>query len=399
MKPDLKSDYMQHEITGAQAKALRDSIEARRGAVLEFIRQLVEIESPSGDIEGSRAVVSLLSEEAKAIDGVTSVERIESPGYGEHLRIRAFNREEVSDGSILLVGHTDTVHPRGSLAERPWREDEGRIYGPGIFDMKANCALILEALRACAANDLLPRREVVLVLTCDEETGSDTGRALIEEEAGGACAALVLEPPASGGRVKTARKGTGIFNMEVRGRAAHAGLEPEKGASAIVELARQIERLQVLNNPKRGTTINVGVIRGGTRSNVVAAEAHAEIDVRFSTQEEARHLDAFIKGAHPFDERVQISVSGGINRPPLERNDRVVSLYKRARSISALLDFELGEASVGGASDGNFIAALNIPVLDGMGISGDGAHATHEHILADDISTRGALLAALIATL
>jgi glutamate carboxypeptidase len=265
--------------------------------------------------------------------------------------------------------------------------------------MKANCALILEALRACAAKNLLPRRNVVIVLTCDEETGSETGRALIEEQARHARAALVLEPPASGGRVKTARKGTGIFNMEVRGRAAHAGLEPEKGASAILELARQIERLQVLNNPERGTTVNVGVIRGGTRSNVVAAEAHAEIDVRFSTQEEARYLDSFIKEAHPFDERVKISVGGGINRPPLERNDGVVSLYKRARSICALLDFELGEASVGGASDGNFIAALNVPVLDGLGVSGDGAHATHEHIMTEDISTRGALLAALIATL
>jgi glutamate carboxypeptidase len=390
---------MEREITGSEAKALRDSIEARRGAVLALIRALVETESPSGDVMGSRAVVSLLAEEAKTLDGVTSVERIESPGYGEHLLIRSFDRAEVSDGSILLVGHTDTVHPRGSLAERPWREEGSRIYGPGIFDMKANCALLLEALRACAANSLLPRRKVVLVLTCDEETGSETGRALIEEEARRACSALVLEPPASGGRVKTARKGTGIFNMEVRGRAAHAGLEPEKGASAILELARQIERLQVLNNPERGTTVNVGVIRGGTRSNVVAAEAHAEIDVRFSTQEEARHLDAFIKGASPFDERVQISVSGGINRPPLERNAGVVSLYNRARSISALLDFELGEASVGGASDGNFIAALNVPVLDGLGISGDGAHATHEHILADDIATRGALLAALIATL
>ncbi|HVG32987.1 MAG TPA: M20 family metallopeptidase [Pyrinomonadaceae bacterium] len=394
---------MQHEINGSEAKALRDSIEARRGALLALMRALVETESPSGDVAGSRAVVSLLAEDAKTIDGVTSVERIESPGYGEHLRIRAFDRASdragVSDGSILLVGHTDTVHPLGSLAERPWREEGGRIYGPGIFDMKANCTLVLEALRACVANNLLPRRNVVLVLTCDEETGSETGRALIEEEARGACAALVLEPPASGGRVKTARKGTGIFNMEVRGRAAHAGLEPEKGASAILELARQIERLQVLNNPERGTTVNVGVIGGGTRSNVVAAFAHAEIDIRFSTQEDAEHLDASIRQARPFDGRVQISVSGGINRPPLERNDGVVALYQRARSICALLDFELGEASVGGASDGNFIAAMNVPVLDGLGISGDGAHATHEHILTDDIATRGALVAALIATL
>jgi glutamate carboxypeptidase len=259
--------------------------------------------------------------------------------------------------------------------------------------------MALESLRALARHNLAPRRSVVLVLTCDEETGSDTGRALIEEEAAHARCALVLEPSASGGRVKTARKGTGIFTLEVHGRAAHAGLEPEKGASAILELARQIERLHSLNDTARGTTVNVGVIRGGTRSNVVAAEAHAEIDVRFSTQDEARRLDALIAGARPFDERVQLFVRGGINRPPLERTGGVVALYEQARHIAALLDFELGEASVGGASDGNFIAAKNVAVLDGLGISGDGAHATHEHIIASDITTRCALVAGLIATL
>jgi glutamate carboxypeptidase len=391
---------MQRDIKGTEALALRGLIEARRGAMLALTRALVETESPSGDVSGSRAVVSLLAEAAKATPGVTSVERIESPGYGEHLRLRAFEDAEESSGQqILLVGHTDTVHPRGSLAQRPWREDGERIYGPGIFDMKANCVLALEAIRACAASGLVPRRRVSLVLTCDEETGSDTGRALLEAEATRALCALVLEPPASDGRVKTARKGTGIFTLEVRGRAAHAGLEPEKGASAILELARQVERLHALNDTARGSTVNVGVISGGTRSNVVAAEAHAEIDVRFSTQEEARRLDAEIRGAQAFDHRVQLLVGGGINRPPLERTPGVVSLYEQARSIAALLDFELGETSVGGASDGNFIAAKGVAVLDGLGISGDGAHSAHEHISADDIATRGALLAGLIATL
>jgi glutamate carboxypeptidase len=371
----------------------------REGAMLALTRALVETESPSGDVEGSRAAVSLLADAAKAIGAVSSVERIESPGYGEHLRIRAFDGATDSVDAILLVGHTDTVHPRGSLMERPWREEDGRIYGPGIFDMKANCVMALEALRACAALGLMPRRRVVLVLTCDEETGSETGRALIEAEAAHARCALVLEPPASGGRVKTARKGTGIFTMEAEGRAAHAGLEPEKGASAILEIARQIERLHALNDLSRGISVNVGVVRGGTRSNVVAACAHAEIDVRFSTQEEASHLDAEIRGARAFDERVRLLVGGGINRPPMERTTGVVSLYEQARRIAALLDFDLGEASVGGASDGNFIAAMSVAVLDGLGISGDGAHATHEHIIADDITTRGALLAGLIASL
>jgi glutamate carboxypeptidase len=297
------------------------------------------------------------------------------------------------------VGHTDTVHPLGSLRERPWREEGDRIYGPGIFDMKTTCVLALEALRACAALGLMPRHRVVLVLTCDEETGSETGRALLEEEAAHARCALVLEPPASGGRVKTARKGTGIFTMEARGRAAHAGLEPEKGASAILEIARQIERLHSLNDASSGVTVNVGVIEGGTRSNVVAAHASAEIDVRFSTQEAASRLVKEITEARPFDERVQLLVRGGINRPPLERTSGVAALYEQAHRIAALLDFDLGEASVGGASDGNFIAAMNVAVLDGLGISGDGAHATDEHILKSDIPTRSALIAGLLASI
>jgi glutamate carboxypeptidase len=390
---------MERDINRAEAVALRSLIQEREGTMLALTRALVETESPSGDVEGSRAAASLLAEAARATPGVTSVERIESPEYGEHLRIRAFDQARQGAGTILLVGHTDTVHPRGSLAERPWREEDGRIYGPGIFDMKANCALALEAIRACAASGLSPRRHVVLVLTCDEETGSETGRALLEAEAADALCALVLEPPASGGRVKTARKGTGIFTLEVRGRAAHAGLEPEKGASAILEVARQIERLHALNDSSRGSAVNVGVVSGGTRSNVVAAEARAEIDVRFSTQEEARRLDAEIRQARPFDDRVQLFVRGGINRPPLERTEGVAALYMKARRIAALLDFELDETSVGGASDGNFIAAKGTAVLDGLGIGGDGAHATHEHIIRDDIPVRGALLAALIATL
>ncbi|MCA1558271.1 MAG: M20 family metallopeptidase, partial [Acidobacteria bacterium] len=294
---------------------------------------------------------------------------------------------------------TDTVHPCGTINTRPWRTEGDRLYGPGIFDMKANCVMALEALRTCAAINFMPRREVVLLLTCDEETGSEHGRVFIEEEARRAAFALVLEPPATGGRVKTARKGTGIFSIEALGRAAHAGLEPEKGASAVLEIARQIEKLYDLSDPSRGTTINVGVVKGGTRSNVVAAEARAEIDVRFSTTDEAHRIEEAIQKSAPFDERVKLTVSGGINRPPLERSEGVARLYEHARGIAEALDFELGEASVGGASDGNFIAAMNVPVLDGLGIDGDGAHAEHEHIIKSDMVLRGALLASLIATL
>jgi glutamate carboxypeptidase len=390
---------MELEFSKSKALAVREHLESRQSEMLALTRALVETESPSGDLEGSRAVVRLLEEAARKIDVVTSVDRIESPDYGEHMRVTAFADAREASGAILVIGHTDTVHPRGSLLERPWREQDGHIYGPGIFDMKANCALILEAIRACAMLGVAPRRPVVLLLTCDEETGSMTGKALIEEEAQRAHSVLVLEPPASGGRVKTARKGTGIFTIAAHGLAAHAGLEPEKGASAILELARQVERLHAMNDATSGITVNVGVIQGGTRSNVVAAEARAEIDVRFSTSEDAKRLEEKILGSQAFDERVRLEVRGSINRPPLERTAKVAALFELARSVAASLSFDLGEASVGGASDGNFAAALNATVLDGLGIDGDGAHATHEHINVDDIARRGALLAGLIASL
>ncbi|PYS48405.1 MAG: peptidase M20 [Acidobacteria bacterium] len=390
---------MEYRFSKSMADAALRFFESRQGEMLKLVRSLVETESPSGDLEGSRAVVNLLVQATQEIEGVASVERVESPNYGEHLRIKAFNDAQSDAGTILLIGHTDTVHPCGTLLERGWREEGGRIYGPGIFDMKATCALALETLRACTALDLAPHHRIVLLLTCDEEDGSKMGRALVEEEARRAHSVLVLEPPATGGRVKTARKGTGIFSIEARGIAAHAGLEPEKGASAILEIARQIVRLQELNDPPRGVTINVGVVNGGTRLNVVAAHAQAEIDVRYSRPEDAKRLEEAILSVKPFDGRVELIATGGINRPPLERTDKVTRLYALAREVAATLDFDLGEASVGGASDGNFAAAMDVPVLDGLGIEGDGAHAAHEHIIVDKIAERGALLAGLITSL
>jgi glutamate carboxypeptidase len=290
------------------------------------------------------------------------------------------------------------VHSRGSLAQRPWRVEGGKIYGPGVFDMKANCALALEVLRTLSEFQVRPNFGVTIVLTCDEEVGSASGWPLIEQVAKAQHTryGFVLEPPAAGGRVKTGRKGTGIYAIKVEGKAAHAGLEPEKGASAILELARQTERLHALNLSGSGITLNVGVVHGGTRSNVVAAEAEGEIDVRFSTEAESREIDRILSSLQPVDERTRVFVSGGINRPPLERTAAVVELFEKARSVAAHVGFELGEAQVGGASDGNFIAAMGIPVLDGLGISGDGAHAVHEHIEADDIARRGALISGLL---
>lgn len=385
------------ELSNANINVLNDYFAGRKEAMVAFTRALVEAESPSGDELGSKAVVSLLAAAAEAIGGVTKIERVSSENYGEHLRLRAFGDSKAKP--ILILGHTDTVHPRGSLQQRPWRVEGKRAYGPGVFDMKANCALALEVIRACVETGIRPQRPVVLLLTCDEETGSFTGRQLVEAEARAAHAVLVLEPPASGGRVKTGRKGTGMFSIEAHGRAAHAGLEPEKGASAILELARQTEKLHSLNGTAAGISVNVGVFNGGTLSNVVAAAARAEVDVRFSTTAEAAQIESEICNLRPFDERVRLIVKGGINRPPLERSEKVIALFEQARAIASQLNFELGETQVGGASDGNFAAAAGAAVLDGLGIDGNGAHATHEHILLDDIPRRGALLAGLLASL
>jgi glutamate carboxypeptidase len=389
---------MPSELTAQQVIALRDHFLERQHELLALTCALVETESPSGDKDGSSEVVSLIASAAGSISAVSSVERVTSEDFGEHVRIRAFAGESEAP-PIVILGHTDTVHPRGAIKEHPWRADGNRIYGPGIFDMKANVALALEALRACEETAACPQSPVTILLTCDEESGSPSGRRLVEKEAKNARAVLVLEPPASGGRVKTGRKGTGMFVVEVHGRAAHAGLDPEKGVSAVLELARQTIRLTNLNVPAAGTTVTVTVVSGGTHSNVVPAEARAEIDVRFSSVAEGRRIEDAILNLKPFNEKAQVIFSGGINRPPLERTEKVLALYERARKIAGLLDFELGEASVGGASDGNFVGALGVAVLDGLGIEGDGAHASHEHIMVDNIALRGALLAGLLASL
>lgn len=386
-------------MSGPLARQILAALQTRQARVEAFIQSLVEVESPSGDMEGSRAVVDLLVQAAGELPCVDSIERVDVPDFGQHLVIRAFQKK--NQQQIVMVGHTDTVHSRGSLLERPWRREAGKIYGPGIFDMKANCALAIEVMRTLVELDATPAYGVTLVLTCDEEVGSLSGWPFIEEHAKAqpVRCAFVMEPPASGGRVKTGRKGTGIFAIKVEGKAAHAGLEPEKGASAILELARQTEQLHAINLAGSGITLNVGVVHGGTRSNVVAAEAHGEIDVRFSTATESQEIERILSNLKPVDERTKVFVSGGINRPPMERTAAVVELFEKARAIAAELDFELGEAQVGGASDGNFLAAMDIPVLDGLGISGDGAHAVHEHIEAGDIARRGALIGGLLTSL
>src|SRR6266699_738599 len=295
---------MPTSISTENAMAFRDYFAKRQREILALTRALVESESPSGDAAGSKAVVSLLAAAARTINAVTVIDRIPVENYGENLRLHAFGNGRKGSRTILILGHTDTVHPIGSLQSQPWRVEGNRAYGPGAFAMKANCALALEAIRACASLGIVPQKQLVLLLTCDEETGSTSGRGLVEAEAKRARAVLVLEPPASGGRVKTGRKGTGMFTVEARGKAAHAGLEPEKGASAILEIARQIERLHRMNDLSSGIPVNVGVVHGGTLSNVVAAAAKAEVDLRFGSNEDGARIEKEILSLRPYDQRV-----------------------------------------------------------------------------------------------
>ena len=391
---------MTTNLDSSELAAVGTFIARRQAEIIKLIWSLVEIESPSGDLQGSQAAVDLLENAARSIPSVNSVERIASPGYGEHLLIRAFCNEASGDGATLLLGHTDTVHPRGTLSAQGGLSTEGdRLYGPGIFDMKAACVLAIEVLRCLTGLAIRPQRPVALLLTCDEETGSATGRALVEQEASQAAQVLVLEPPAPGGCVKTARKGVGAWTVAAQGVAAHAGLNPELGASAILELGRQAERLHSLTDVARGTSFNVGVFQGGTRGNVVAAQAEMEVDVRFSAMAEAHRIEDLMRTLLTFDGRVRLTIKGGINRAPLERTAGVVKLFRHAQEIATQIGFVLEERSVGGASDGNFAAALNVPVLDGLGVDGDGAHAAHEHVRISDIVPRTTMLAGLVATL
>lgn len=364
----------------------------RESEMIDAIREIVEIESPSYDVERSKTVVRWIESEARKAGLDLDIERVAAEDFGEHLVIRAFPGDAKP---YLLLGHSDTVHPVGANEQNPTRIDGDKFYGCGIFDMKSGIVLMLEALRYFAETGQRPSRPITMFLSCDEEVGSYSGRPVLEKEAANAEACLVFEPSAAG-RVKTGRKGTGMYVVKAHGVPAHAGLDPEKGASAILELSRQIERLHSFNDLEAGTTVNVCTARGGTTTNVIPEHAECTVDVRFSSMAEAARMDAVINALQPFDERVSVTVLGDVNRPPMERTDAVVALYEKAREVAASFDYDLGETQVGGASDGNFVAALGVPVLDGLGITGDGAHTLHEHILVSDIANRAALVTRLL---
>ncbi len=369
--------------------------EARAAAIVSSIREVVDIESPSFDSEQSSRVAHWLTDAFEATGADVSVERVVSEGVGTHIVARAFSGNEKP---ILLLGHTDTVHPRGTRERNATRTEDDRLYGCGVFDMKAGVVLMAEALKYFSGTGTTPRRPINILLSCDEEVGSATGRSLVEREAVNAECCLVLEPSAAG-RVKTGRKGTGMFRLTAHGKQAHAGLEPEKGINAVAELARQIDRIHAIARPELGTTVNVTTFHGGTVLNVIPEHAVCDIDVRYTRADEAERIETELNALEAVDEQVKLELSGAINRPPLERTDAIVALYEKARDLAATFDYDLGETQVGGGSDGNFVAALGVPVLDGLGVTGDGAHTLNEHILVSDIAKRATLLTLLLSSI
>ena len=361
--------------------------------LLELVESLVAIESPSDDRAAVNRCGDELAARLEAIGG--AIRRVPSAGAGDHLRA-SFGK---GSRKILLLGHFDTVWPVGQLARMPVRRAGGKLFGPGVFDMKAGIGLAMLATRAVLEQQALDDCCIVMLWTADEEVGSKTSRALIEAEATKSEAVLVFEPSLPGGGLKTSRKGVGQFEMIARGVSAHAGLDPGKGVSAIRELARQIFAIDDLQDPANGVTLTVGVISGGTRANVVPAEARATIDARAVTRADADRVQRAMRSLAPHIHGAKIEVTGGFDRPPLERSDGVVRLFNQAKAVAAEIGLTLQEGSAGGGSDGNFTAALGVPTLDGIGAIGDGAHAIHEHVEIDALIPRAAIIAGLLARL
>jgi glutamate carboxypeptidase len=366
--------------------------ETRREWIRRNLHELVLQESPSEDRASVNAATAIVERLARGLGG--RVRRNKQKEFGDVVELR-FGPGRSDRKPILLLGHLDTVWPIGTLKEMPWREEKGRYWGPGVLDMKAGVVMALAAVSVL--KELKLARPVTLLLNSEEEVGSPVSRAITERLARESAAVFVLEP-AQGLAYKTARKGVGHYNVQVTGVGAHAGVDFEKGHSAILELAKQIQTISGFVNFARQLTVNCGVIAGGTRSNVVASEAHAEVDVRISKARDAAYVEKLFRGLKVSDPRCKLTVTGGINRPPMERKAGTIALFKQARRLAAELGFELEEAATGGGSDGNFTAALGVPTLDGMGAVGEGAHAAHESVVIEHLVPRTALLAAMIAS-
>ena len=374
-----------------------------QGEMLSLLKHMVEIESPSDDKAAVDRMGAFLAEVFERLGG--KVTFYPQQQAGNHLKAefaggpsgRTSGRD--SGKPALLLGHFDTVWSMGTLAKMPFRIQDKRAFGPGVYDMKAGITMMIFALRALKAAGVA-HRPVTILLDTDEEVGSTTGRPVVEATARECEAVLVLEPSQGPkGHLKTSRKGVGDITVRVRGRASHSGVDFEKGRSAIVELARQLLEIVKFTDLGRGITVNPGVIQGGTRSNVIAAEAWAEVDLRIARAADASWLEEKFAALKPFDPDCSIELSGGINRPPMERTEGTVRLFGIAREIATAMGMPLEESSTGGGSDGNFTSALGIPTLDGLGAVGQGAHAANESVVVEELFSRTALLAGLIQTL
>jgi glutamate carboxypeptidase len=367
---------------------------SQQAAYTLMLRELVECESPSDDPAAVNRFIELLSDLAARDAKLKTV-----PGgkFGKHL-LCEFPASKRGGGQVLVLSHSDTVWPLGTLKNMPFREAGGRLWGPGTLDMKGGIAIVLFAMRGLRELGIPLPHKVLLQVNSDEEVGSSSSRGLTEKNALASKAVYVVEPGTGlTGKLKTARKGVGAYTISIRGRAAHAGVDFGNGASAIIELARQVEKIAGFTNLDRGLTVNPGVISGGTRSNVVAAEAVAHVDIRVQKLKDFAALDRKFQSLKPFDKRCSVTVTGGLNRPPMERSAGTVALYRNAQKVAKSMGFSIEESATGGGSDGNFTAALGVPTLDGLGPVGEGAHAPHESILIDRIADRIALFAGLMS--
>ena len=375
-----------------EANEILNWLTARQNEMVASVREIVLRESPTHDKQACDELAELLAQEFEHLGGEIKFHRQREAG--NHLQINFAGRDRRKP--VLLLGHFDTVYELGALQTMPWSERQGRLSGPGVFDMKAGIVQMMFALWALRESAGGLPRPVKVLLVSDEEAGSATSRAVTEKLARQCAAVLVCEPSGPGGALKTARKGVGSFRLKVTGRSAHSGLDFEKGQNAILELAHQILAVSQMTDLERGITLNVGVIRGGTRTNVVPSEAIAEIDIRIAHKSDGAPMEKRVRQLRPVNQKCKLEIEGGINRPPLERTKHVAELFALARSIARGLGFALREIAVGGGSDGNFTAGIGIPTLDGLGAVGDGAHAAHEHVIASELPRRAALLAGLI---
>jgi glutamate carboxypeptidase len=374
-------------------RALLAGARRKESALIELTRKLVLCESPSDSKAAVNACVAIAAEETRSRGGKVKLHRQRE--YGDVLEARFGPRKRSGAKPVMLLGHLDTVWPVGVLRAMPCRVAEGRLWGPGTLDMKAGVAMALTAVEMLTEADLL-RREVLLLLNSDEEIGSPVSRPITEKLAKECAAVFVLEP-AQGLAYKTARKGTGNWRIDIRGVAAHAGVDFEKGASALRELSRVIEKVSGWTDLRRGLTVSVGVAGGGSKTNVIPAEAFAEVDVRIAKIADGPRIERRFTALKARDKRCSLSISGGINRPPMERTRGTMQLFKQAAALAGELGVVLDEAATGGASDGNLTSALGVPTLDGMGAVGEGAHASHESILLEHLPPRTALLAGMMA--